>query len=58
MPGPETSADGGTPAPAPLDRVQALANTLGADWDTDLLRTREDATGWLRAVALLPLRRA
>ena len=54
MPGPETPADGGTPAPAPLDRVQALANTLGADWDTDLLRTREDATGWLRAVALLP----
>jgi predicted RNA-binding Zn ribbon-like protein len=54
VPGPETPADGGTPAPAPLDRVQALANTLGADCDTDVLRTREDATGWLRAVALLP----
>lgn len=54
MPAPETPADGGTPAPVPLDRIQALANTLGPDWDTDLLRTREDAAAWLHATALLP----
>ena len=41
-------------APAPLDRVQSLANTLGAGGDTDQLCTREDATGWLRAAGLLP----
>jgi len=50
---PET-ADGGTPAPAPLNLVQALANTPGADPDKDPLRTREDAAVWLRAAALLP----
>ena len=54
MPAPETTADGGIPAPAPLDLVQALANTLGDDPDKDQLRTREDAAVWLRAAALLP----
>ena len=54
VPAAYTFPDDASPAPAPLDRVQSLANTLGADWDTDLLRTREDATGWLRAAALLP----
>jgi len=54
VPAPETTADGGIPAPAPLDLVQALANTLGDDPDKDQLRTREDAAVWLRAAALLP----
>lgn len=54
MPAAETSADGGNAAPAPLDRIQSLASTLGAGSDTDLLRTREDAAGWLHAMALLP----
>jgi predicted RNA-binding Zn ribbon-like protein len=51
---PETTPDGGTPAPAPLDLVQSLANTLGAGPDNDRLLTREDAAVWLRAAALLP----
>jgi predicted RNA-binding Zn ribbon-like protein len=51
---PETTADGGIPAPAPLDLVQSLANTLGADPDQDQLSTREDAAVWLRAAGLLP----
>lgn len=54
MAAPETTADGGIPAPAPLDLVQSLANTLGADPGKDQLRTRDDAAVWLRAAALLP----
>lgn len=54
VPAPETPADGGISAPVPLDSVQALANTLGPGGDADLLRTRDDATAWLRATALLP----
>ena len=54
MAAPETTADGGIPAPAPLDLIQSLANTLGADPDKDQLSTREDAAVWLRAAALLP----
>lgn len=51
---PETTADGGIPAPAPLDLLQSLANTLSADPDKDQLSTREDAAVWLRAAGLLP----
>jgi predicted RNA-binding Zn ribbon-like protein len=50
---PET-ANGGTPAPPPLDLLQSLANTLSADPGTDQLLTREDAAVWLRAAELLP----
>jgi predicted RNA-binding Zn ribbon-like protein len=50
----ETTPDSGTPAPAPLDLVQSLANTLGADPGGDQLLTREDAAVWLRAAGLLP----
>lgn len=57
VPAAETSADGGNAAPAPLDRIHSLANSLGggdAGGDADLLRTREDAAGWLHAMGLLP----
>jgi predicted RNA-binding Zn ribbon-like protein len=51
---PDTTADGGIPAPAPLDLIQSLANTLDTDPDKDQLGTREDAAVWLRAAGLLP----
>lgn len=57
MPGPDSSpvpADGPDPAPGPLHLVQSFANTLSADPDGDLLRTREEAAAWLRSAALLP----
>jgi predicted RNA-binding Zn ribbon-like protein len=54
VPASETTADGAAPAPAPLNLLQSLANTLGDDPDKDELRTREDANVWLRAAALLP----
>jgi predicted RNA-binding Zn ribbon-like protein len=37
-----------------LRLIQSFASTRGAAPDADLLRTREDATSWLRAMALLP----
>jgi hypothetical protein len=40
--------------PDPQQLVQSFANTLSAEPDTDLLRTREEAAAWLRAVDLLP----
>jgi predicted RNA-binding Zn ribbon-like protein len=42
------------PAPAPLRLIQSFASTLSADSDTDSLRTREEATAWLRTAELLP----
>ncbi len=47
-------ADGFDPSPGPPHLVQSLANTLSADPDVDHLRTREQATAWLRTAALLP----
>jgi predicted RNA-binding Zn ribbon-like protein len=47
-------ADGSDAAPDPLHLLQSFANTLSAERDTDLLRTREEAAAWLRAAALLP----
>jgi predicted RNA-binding Zn ribbon-like protein len=49
MPEPDSSA-----APAPLQLIQSFANTRGPGADGDMLRTREEAAGWLRAAALLP----
>jgi hypothetical protein len=37
-----------------LQLVQSFADTLSVEPDTDLLRTREEAAAWLRAVDLLP----
>ena len=57
MPGPNLSAvpaDGSDIAPGPLRLVQSFANTLSADRDVDLLRTREEAAAWLRMAAMLP----
>src|SRR5437762_7448722 len=34
--------------------IQAFANTLGASPGADQLRTREEATAWLRTAELLP----
>jgi hypothetical protein len=34
--------------------IQSFASTLSAEPETDLLRTREEATAWLRAAGLLP----
>jgi predicted RNA-binding Zn ribbon-like protein len=42
------------PAPAPLPLLQSFASTLSADPGADPLGTREDATAWLHAIALLP----
>jgi predicted RNA-binding Zn ribbon-like protein len=54
VPGANSPADTGDPAPGPLLLIQSLANTRGADPDSDLLRAREEAATWLRAAALLP----
>jgi predicted RNA-binding Zn ribbon-like protein len=48
------TADGGDLAPGPLLVVQSFANTRSADPDTDQLRNREEAAGWLHAAELLP----
>jgi predicted RNA-binding Zn ribbon-like protein len=42
------------PASGSLHLVQSFANTLSAEPDTDLLRSREEAAAWLHAAALLP----
>lgn len=42
------------PASGALHLIRSFAGTLGADPDTDLLRTREQAAGWLHAAGLLP----
>ncbi len=47
-------AGGGDRAAGPLRLVQSFAGTLSAEPDRDLLRTREEAVGWLRTAALLP----
>ena len=49
-----TPADSNDRAPGPLHLIQPFANTLSADPDVDLLRTREEAAAWLRTAALLP----
>ena len=41
-------------APGPLGLVQSFADTVSAEPDADLLGTREEATAWLHAAALLP----
>jgi hypothetical protein len=48
------SGDSGSGDPAPLHLIQSFASTLSADPDTDPLRTREAAAGWLRTAGLLP----
>ena len=48
-PDPSPSGD-----PAPLHLIESFAGTLSADPDTDPLRTREAAAGWLRTAGLLP----
>jgi len=40
--------------PAPLHLIQSFAGTPSADPDTDPLRSREAAAGWLRTAGLLP----
>jgi predicted RNA-binding Zn ribbon-like protein len=45
---------GSAAAPGPLRLVESFANTLSADQDADLLRTREEAAAWLHGAALLP----
>jgi Putative stress-induced transcription regulator len=42
------------PGSGALHLVQSFVSTLGAEPDTDLLRTREEAAAWLHAAALLP----
>lgn len=42
------------PDPDPQHLLQSFANTLSAGQDADLLRTREEAAGWLRTAGLLP----
>jgi predicted RNA-binding Zn ribbon-like protein len=48
------SADDGAVAPDSLHLVLSFANTVNADPDADLLRSREEAAGWLRSAGLLP----
>jgi predicted RNA-binding Zn ribbon-like protein len=38
----------------PIYLIQSFANTVGPGPDVDLLRTREEGAGWLRAAGLLP----
>jgi len=45
---------GRAPAPGSLRLVQALVNTLNAEFARDLLGTRETAAAWLTAAGLLP----
>ena len=52
---PDANSSGGSGRDPGLPHlVQSFASTRGADPDADLLRTREEAAGWLRAAALLP----
>jgi predicted RNA-binding Zn ribbon-like protein len=53
---PTAGADPGARAPAPgsLRLVQALVNTLNAEYGQDLLGTAEAAARWLDAAGLLP----
>jgi predicted RNA-binding Zn ribbon-like protein len=53
---PTAGADPGARAPAPgsLRLVQALVNTLNAEYGRDLLGTPADAARWLGAAGLLP----
>jgi hypothetical protein len=48
------SGDSASGALAPLHLIQSFAGTLSADPDTDPLRSRETAAGWLRTAGLLP----
>lgn len=54
VPGPDSSAVAGDPAPEPIHLIQSFANTLNADSEADLLGTREQAADWLHGAALLP----
>jgi Putative stress-induced transcription regulator len=45
---------GGVPAPGSAHLIHPFADTRSADSEQDLLRTREEAAGWLRAAGLLP----
>ncbi|MGD0245690.1 MAG: ABATE domain-containing protein [Streptosporangiaceae bacterium] len=57
MPNPDFSAvpaGASVAAPGGQHLIQSLARTLHPDQDTDLLRSRDDATAWLRRAALLP----
>jgi hypothetical protein len=47
-------AKGDGPASGALHLVRSFADTVKADPDADLLRTREEAAGWLRSAGLLP----
>jgi predicted RNA-binding Zn ribbon-like protein len=53
---PTAGADPGARAPAPgsLRLVQALVNTLNAEYGRDLLGTQADAARWLGAAGLMP----
>src|SRR5436309_16063413 len=53
---PTAGADPGARAPAPgsLHLVQALVNTLNAEYARDLLGTPVEAARWLGAAGLLP----
>ena len=53
MPHPDSSGSS-DPAPDPRHLIQSFASTLSADPDTDPLRSRETAAGWLRTAGLLP----
>jgi predicted RNA-binding Zn ribbon-like protein len=44
----------GKPAPAPLDRIQALVNTVDLESGADRLALATDAQPWLQAQGLLP----
>ena len=48
------SASGDSAPNTPLHLIQSFAGTLSADPDTDPLRSRETAAGWLRTAGLLP----
>jgi hypothetical protein len=38
----------------PLHLIRSFASTVSADPDSDLLRNREDAAGWLHTAGILP----
>jgi len=48
------SAGGSAAAPGAQHLIQSLAGTLRPDQDADLLRSRDEATAWLRKAELLP----
>lgn len=49
-----TGEEESKPAPAPLDRIQALVNTLDMEIDQDRLAAAADAQPWLRAQGYVP----